>query len=136
LLYTPAYQSWRWNPPFVAPKPIIIIFFFSNLFLVTVPFFPPSGGRTYVHLVYWVSAIEFEFLCSHLDIDYLYYQAHPVGGFVVSIFGVSYWYVWCRWLPKRNGYELEREEVLQQDGISRFIFKKVPDGRSNRASLI
>jgi hypothetical protein len=62
------------------------------------------------------------------------YQAHPVGGFIVSIFGISYWYVWCRWLPKRNGYEFEREEVLQQDGISRFIFKKVPGGRSNRVS--
>jgi hypothetical protein len=41
------------------------------LFLVTLPFFPPEGGRTYEHLVYWVSVIDFTFLRSHLDIDYI-----------------------------------------------------------------
>ena len=56
LLYTRCYRTWDWDPPFRAPKAIVILFFLSNLFLVVVPFFPPiSGSRTYRKLPYWVS---------------------------------------------------------------------------------
>lgn len=56
LLYTRYYRTWDWNPPFRAPKAIVILFFLSNLFLVVVPFFPPiSGSGTYRKLPYWVS---------------------------------------------------------------------------------
>jgi hypothetical protein len=43
-----------------------------------------------------------------------------------SLLGVAYWAIWAVWLPKRNGYELKREWVLQDDGVSRFVFVKVP----------
>lgn len=56
LLYMPWYRSWKWDPPFQAPKVVIVLFFLSNFFLVTVPFFPPaSGSKTYDRLPYWVS---------------------------------------------------------------------------------
>ncbi|KAF8970051.1 APC amino acid permease [Flammula alnicola] len=106
LLYTRSYRVWDWNPPFHAPKAIVLLFFLSNVFLVLVPFFPPiPGSRTYEKLPYW---------------------SHPVGGFAVSLIGVAYWYVWSVWLPKSKGYRLEREWVLQSDGVSRYAFHKVP----------
>jgi len=43
----------------------------------------------------------------------------------VSLFGISYWYVWSIWLPKKKGYTLKREWVVQEDGVSRFAFRKV-----------
>ena len=56
LLYTQFYRTWDWDPPFRAPKAIVILFFLSNLFLVVVPFFPPiSGSGAYRKLPYWVS---------------------------------------------------------------------------------
>ncbi len=57
LLYTRAYRTWGWSPPFRAPKVVVVLFLVSNLFLVLVPFFPPNpGARTYHRLPYWVSA--------------------------------------------------------------------------------
>ncbi|PPR03657.1 hypothetical protein CVT24_007771 [Panaeolus cyanescens] len=109
LLYSRAYKAWDWNPPFSAPKIIILLFFLSNVFLVFVPFLPPKQGKhgTYKDLPYW---------------------AHPVGGFAISLFGVAYWYLWSVWLPKKNGYKLQRKWVLQDDGVSRSVFKKIPVG--------
>ncbi|KAF9479857.1 APC amino acid permease [Pholiota conissans] len=105
LLYTRSYRIWDWNPPFHAPKIIVLLFLISNLFLVLVPFFPPIlGSRTYERLPYW---------------------SHSVGGFAVSFFGLAYWYIWAIWRPKAKGYRLEREWVLQSDGVSRFAFRKV-----------
>ncbi|KAF9041462.1 APC amino acid permease [Panaeolus papilionaceus] len=109
LLYSRAYRVWDWNPPFRAPKFIIVLFLLSNLFLVFVPFLPPKQGKhgTYRDLPYW---------------------AHPVSGFAISLFGVAYWYIWSVWLPRRNGYKLQRKWVLQDDGVSRSVFKKIPVG--------
>ena len=58
LLYMPSYRIWDWNPPFRAPKIIISAYFLSNLFLVVVPFFPPTS-RTYERLPYWVCYLIF-----------------------------------------------------------------------------
>ena len=56
LLYTRAYRTWEWSPPFRAPKAVIVLFLVSNLFLILVPFFPPNpDARTYQRLPYWVS---------------------------------------------------------------------------------
>ncbi|KAF8799568.1 APC amino acid permease [Phlegmacium glaucopus] len=106
LLYLPSYRIWNWDPPFRAPKAITYIFFLSNLFLVVVPFFPPAPGtRTYQKLPYW---------------------SHSLGGFMVSLIGMTYWYIWGIWLPKTKGYRLQREWVIQEDGISRYVFRRVP----------
>ncbi|KAG6887445.1 hypothetical protein C0995_015235 [Termitomyces sp. Mi166 len=106
LLYTPAYRIWGWNPPFHAPKTIIVLFFFSNLFLVVVPLIPPSNGLgVYEHLPYWL----------HVFVAYL-----------VSLIGMGYWYARCVWIPRRKGYRLERQWVLQEDGVPRFVFEEVP----------
>ncbi|KAF9558568.1 APC amino acid permease [Agrocybe pediades] len=106
LLYSSRYTAWNWSPPFQAPKLIVLLFFLSNLFLVTVPFFPPvAGSRTYDKLPYW---------------------AHSAGGLVLALFGLTYWYFWSKWLPEKRGYRLQRRWVLQEDGVSRYAFHKVP----------
>ncbi|KAG6899249.1 hypothetical protein C0993_011951, partial [Termitomyces sp. T159_Od127] len=70
LLYTPAYRVWDWNPPFRAPKAIIVLFFLSNLFLVVVPLIPPSNGsRVYEHLPYWLHVFV-AYLVSLIGIGY------------------------------------------------------------------
>lgn len=105
LLYTKAYQEWNWDPLFRAPKLIIWLFFLSNVFLVVIPLIPPApGSRVYDHLPYWL----------HVFVAYL-----------VSLIGIAYWYTWCVWLPKRQGYKLEREWTLQADGVSRHVFRQV-----------
>ncbi|RDB27614.1 High-affinity methionine permease [Hypsizygus marmoreus] len=105
LLYTRSYREWDWNPPFHAPKVIIVLFFLSNVFLVVVPLIPPSpGSRVYEHLPYWL----------HVFVAYL-----------VSLIGVAYWYVRCIWLPRKHGYRLERQWTLQEDGVPRYVFRHV-----------
>ncbi|KAF5383238.1 hypothetical protein D9615_004869 [Tricholomella constricta] len=55
LLYTRPYREWDWNPPFHAPKFVIVLFCLSNVFLVIVPLIPPTrGSRVYEHLPYWL----------------------------------------------------------------------------------
>ncbi|KAJ3981371.1 APC amino acid permease [Lentinula detonsa] len=106
LLYTPYLQAYDWRPPFRAPTFIVLLFAISNLFLVVFPIVPPaSGSRTYEHLPYW---------------------SHVVVAFSVSVVGIGYWVIWVKWLPRKKGYELVREWVLQDDGVSRCVFRKVP----------
>ncbi|KAJ7135647.1 amino acid permease-domain-containing protein [Mycena epipterygia] len=101
LLYTPAYRAFGWAPPFRAPHAVTVLFFLSNVFLVAVPLVPPAPGRrVYEHLPYWL---------------------HAAVALAVSLIGAAYWYVWGVWLPQRRGYVLEREWVLQDDGVPRYV---------------
>jgi hypothetical protein len=61
LIYTPLFRSKRdwaaaWNPPFKAPKLVIVSFFLSNVFLIVVPLVPPpkEARKGYERLAYWV----------------------------------------------------------------------------------
>ncbi|KXN82762.1 High-affinity methionine permease [Leucoagaricus sp. SymC.cos] len=105
LLHTKAFQTaWKWDPPFRSPKIVVVLFFTANLFLIVVPLLPPApGSRTYERLPYW---------------------SHSLAAFAVSLIGMTYWYIWGTWLPRRKGYELKRVYALQEDGISRWIFQK------------
>ncbi|KAJ7691047.1 APC amino acid permease [Mycena rosella] len=106
LLHTRAYAPWGWAPPFRAPRAVVALFFASNVFLALIPLIPPApGSRTFEHIPYYM---------------------HVVVTLAASQLGVAYWYVWCVWLPKRGGYALKREWTLQADGVSRFVFVKVP----------
>ena len=125
LLYMPSYRIWDWNPPFRAPKTIISVYFLSNLFLVVVPFFPPAS-RTYEKLPYWVCQfLSFAYVVSRNDSS-TFSQSHSIGSFIVVFLGITYWYIWGTWLPERKGYRLQREWVNDEDGISRYIFRRVP----------
>ncbi|KAJ7773966.1 APC amino acid permease [Mycena metata] len=105
LLYTPAYRAFGWAPPFRAPRAVTVLFFLSNVFLVVVPLVPPAPGRH----VY----------------DALPYYLHAVVALAVSLLGAAYWAVWGVWLPRRRGYALTRLWVLQEDGVPRWVFRRV-----------
>ncbi|KAJ7131513.1 APC amino acid permease [Mycena crocata] len=107
LLHTSAYQrAWGWDPPFRAPRVVVVLFFLSNVFLALIPLIPPADGeRTFERIPYYM---------------------HVVVTLAASQLGVAYWAIWSVWLPRRNGYALKREWKLQDDGVSRFVFVKVP----------
>ncbi|KAJ7362306.1 APC amino acid permease [Mycena albidolilacea] len=107
LLHTPAYRAaWAWDPPFRAPRAVVVLFFVSNVFLALIPLIPPAPGqRTFESIPYYM---------------------HVVVTIGASQLGVLYWAIWSVWLPRRNGYALKREWKLQDDGVSRFVFVKVP----------
>jgi len=46
-------------------------------------------------------------------------------GLAIGFLGAVYWYVKVVYLPSRGGYKLETEEV-EEDGISRTVFRQVP----------
>ncbi|KAF8193218.1 APC amino acid permease [Mycena galopus ATCC 62051] len=104
LLYTPAYKAFGWAPPFRAPRTVTVLFFLSNVFLIVVPLVPPAPGRR----VY----------------DALPYYLHAIVALAVSLLGGAYWYVWCVWLPRKKRYTLERVWMLQDDGVSRWVFRR------------
>ncbi|KAJ3564727.1 hypothetical protein NP233_g8099 [Leucocoprinus birnbaumii] len=107
LLHTKAYQAaWNWNPPFRTLGIVVLLFFTANMFLIIVPLIPPSAGsKTYERLPYW---------------------SHSLAAFSVSFVGITYWYIWGTFLPRKNGYRLERVYALQEDGVSRWVFRKTP----------
>ena len=70
--------------------------------------FPPSG------------------CCSYWFISFNFSQSHSIGSVIVAILGITYWYIWGTWLPKRKEYRLQREWVKEEDGISRYVFRRVP----------
>ena len=43
----------------------------------------------------------------------------------IGFLGVVYWYVKVVYLPRRGGYKLETE-VVEEGGISRTVFRRVP----------
>ncbi|KIY53750.1 APC amino acid permease [Fistulina hepatica ATCC 64428] len=107
LLYLPSWLSAgrEWKPPYHAPKLVILLFFLSNIFLIVVPWIPPTNGtQVYEHLPYFL---------------------HALVALSVSLLGATYWYVRCVWLPRRGGYTLQREWVHQDDGTARQQFRRV-----------
>ncbi|KAK0203145.1 high affinity methionine permease [Desarmillaria ectypa] len=104
FLYSPWGGDWR--PPFRATWPVVLFFFLSNLFLTFAPLVPPAPGQSvYKSLPYWL----------HVVIS--------VGVFAV---GGVYWIFWVKLLPRWGHYRLERHLELQDDGVSRSVFKKIP----------
>ncbi|KZP11465.1 hypothetical protein FIBSPDRAFT_899030, partial [Athelia psychrophila] len=101
--------AYAWRPPFAAWRGAVAFFLAANILLVVVPLVPPeAGARMYAGpMPYW---------------------AHVVVAYAISVFGIAYWYVWSIWLPRRGGYALRRQWIVQADGIGRRVFGKVDEG--------
>jgi len=114
LLYTPMLKSYDWRPPFRAWKPVVVFFFLSNVFLAIVPMIPPSPGfEVYKHLPYW---------------------SHVVLALSIGLVGIIYWFVCFDWIPRKHGYRLVQETVLQDDGVSRHVLRKIPNEADDERS--
>ncbi|KAG1783373.1 APC amino acid permease [Suillus placidus] len=108
LLYTPAFKSYEWRPPFRAWKTIVIFFFLSNVFLAIVPMVPPSpGSDVYEHLPYW---------------------SHVVIALSIGLLGIIYWFVFFDWIPRKRGYHIVQETILQDDGVPRNVLRRIRNG--------
>ena len=82
---------------------------------------PTRNFRTgYVIIIIIIASVVFRH-----DL-FTFSQSHSIGSFIVVFLGITYWYIWGTWLPKRKGYRLQREWVCDEDGISRYIFQRVP----------
>lgn len=119
--------SYDWLPPFQAWTWVVVLFFLSNVLLVAVPLIPPARGfNVYDTLPYWVSSAR---NISVLAVDpCLLYprfrQLHVLVAWLMSCAGLTYWYVWCVWLPRRGGYVLVRELARDDDGSTRRVVRK------------
>lgn len=40
--------------------------------------------------------------------------------------GVVYWFILFRWMPERDGYALKQVTVIQDDGVPRNVFRRIP----------
>ncbi|KAI0043577.1 high affinity methionine permease [Auriscalpium vulgare] len=110
FLYTPysKRKGFDWAPPFRATWPVVLFFFLSNIFLSVAPLIKPAPGMSpYKSLPYWL---------------------HVVVSLGVFGIGGVYWIFWARVLPHYGKYSLERHHEIQEDGVSRSVFKKVPKG--------
>jgi len=120
-----------WNPPFRAHTAVVWFFFASNVFLVVVPFVPPAPGyKVFEHLPYYVSELHCSSIRARVPREPdnqspRLPQLHCVVGLAIGFLGFVYWYVKVVYLPRRGGYKLETEEVVE-DGISRTVFRQVP----------
>jgi hypothetical protein len=55
LLHSRAYGAWAWDPPFRAPRAVVVLFFVLNVFLALIPLIPPApGSRTFEKIPYYV----------------------------------------------------------------------------------
>ena len=122
----PSYRIWDWNPPFRAPKTIIIVYFLSNFFfggcaILSTSYEDLQEPSVLGMLLFY---FLFAFVVSRNDSS-TFSQSHSIGSFIVVILGITYWYIWGTWLPKRKGYRLQREWVSDEDGISRYVFRQV-----------
>ncbi|KAI0787657.1 APC amino acid permease [Fomes fomentarius] len=96
--------SYDWLPPFQAWTWVVVLFLLSNVLLVAVPLIPPARGfNVYDTLPYWL---------------------HVLVAWLMSCAGLTYWYVWCVWLPRRGGYVLVPDWVRDNDGLTRRVVRK------------
>ncbi|CAL1709012.1 unnamed protein product [Somion occarium] len=105
LLLKSSVLKYEWKPPFQAWWSITCFFFISNVFLVVAPLIPPARGfRPYERLPYWL---------------------HVLVAFSISLVGILYWYIRFVWLPSGGKYRLVRRQVVQEDGITRTVVKRL-----------
>lgn len=83
--------------PFKAWSVAVILRVVLSLALLAAPFFPPKDGQKK---------------------GGIWYATYAVVGMSVIMFGLLYWYVWIRLIPRWKGYRLEEETGILDDGTT------------------
>lgn len=83
--------------PFKAWKIAVILRVVLSLALLAAPFFPPKDGQKK---------------------GGIWYATYAVVGISVIVFGLLYWYVWFKLIPRWKGYRLEEETSILDDGTT------------------
>lgn len=95
LIYLQWSKSERWKSPWHTYLPISILYMLFNGFLVIGPFVPPPSSEKFFFLF-------------------------PIVGLSVILFGVLYWAVWIKLVPRVRGYRIEAERVYGEDEVVRY----------------
>lgn len=82
------------RPSFKAWHPVVIFNILVQLYLIVMPWYPPTGGKG--------------------DVSF-WYGTYVVTGVAIVLSCVAYYVLWVKLLPRWRGYRL-RQEVLQLDG--------------------
>ncbi|KFY24996.1 hypothetical protein V493_04896 [Pseudogymnoascus sp. VKM F-4281 (FW-2241)] len=83
--------------PFKAWLPVVWLRIGVCLALIAAPFVPPKGGRG--------------------DVSF-FYATYAIVGIMIILFAVGYWYVYFVAMPWWNGYRIEEETKVLEDGTS------------------
>lgn len=88
--------------PFRAWKAAVMVRIVLCLALLAAPFFPPKG--------------------KHVE-GGIWYATYAVVGVSVILFGLLYWVVWFKLIPKWRGYRIEEDTDTLSDGttISKLV---------------
>ncbi|KAJ5874904.1 Amino acid/polyamine transporter I [Penicillium soppii] len=97
-LPAPDYQAWHVTVGFAI---------LSNLYMVVMPWYPPSTGATGGDVSFW----------------YATYCAVAIG--IIAICGV-YYYVWIKLLPRLQGFKWQQTILKLEDGATAHRLVRVP----------
>ncbi|KAF7343865.1 High affinity methionine permease [Mycena sanguinolenta] len=147
ILPSPLNTFFATNKPFGAPLAGLTVLYFISVVLVVAP--PPGDAYTFLlsvssyALTLINTLVSFGLLLLHTpayrpwawDPPFRAPRAvaHVLFALAASQLGVLYWAVWVVWLPRRGGYALKREWRVQEDGVSRFVFVRVPKAAGTEA---
>lgn len=90
--------------PFRAWKAAVVLRIVLSVALLAAPFFPPQRKQT----------------------GHIWYATYAVVGISVILFGLFYWVIWLKIIPKFKGYKIEEETRILDDGTSVTSLVHVP----------
>jgi len=96
-----------WRPPFRATLPIALFFTLVSLFLVIVPWIPPSHQGEGEYKSMW-------------------YALAPAVAFAFFAGGAMYWFVWYIFMPRVFGYKVVETKTTLFDGTPVTVFDREP----------
>lgn len=91
--------------PFRAWRAAVVLRVALSLALLAAPFFPPKGKQ---------------------QKGKIWYATYAVVGISVILFGLVYWYIWIKLLPKWRGYKIEEKTSVLDDGTTITALVHVP----------
>ena len=54
-------------------------------------------------------------------------QSHVALALLIGLIGIMYWFIYFDLIPKKYGYRIVQETVLQDDGVSRNVLRRIPN---------
>ncbi|KAF5850016.1 hypothetical protein GGP41_005457 [Bipolaris sorokiniana] len=94
-------------PSFHVWNVVLIFNILVQLYLIIMPWYPPTGGATGGDVSFW-------------------YGTYIVVGIGILLICGLYYYIWIIWLPKFRGYKVRQEVLDLGDGAQTHVLVKIP----------
>lgn len=91
--------------PFRAWRAAVVLRVALSVALLTAPFFPPKGQQ---------------------GTGKMWHATYAIVGMSVISFGLIYWFVWIKLIPKWKGYRIEEDPRMLDDGTTITSLIHVP----------